>query len=319
MSGETPIDEFELQTPGDLEVRRCYRHPGRETGVSCSNCSRPICHECMIPAAVGFWCPQCVAEQRRGQGRARVVERGQTRARWQSSGGALTVGGSPVTRALIIINVIMFVLEIVLGGAGVLGGAVGRVATRLGALVPYDVIVHHQYWRLGAAMFLHGDIFHILINMWLLAMLGPYLERRLGRGKFLALYLISGLAGNVAVLLLSAPLGPTIGASTAIFGLFGAVFMERLRSGGLGDPFLRNIAILLAINLVFSFSSNQISWQGHIGGLIGGIACIEALARFGGKDPGRRFDGGDALALAVIVAVLVGVIIYRVATANFAA
>ena len=197
MSDETPIDEFELKPPDDLNVRRCYRHPGRETGVSCANCDRPICHECMIPAAVGFWCPQCVAEQRQDKARAQVVTRSQTRARWQASGGALTVSGSPVTRALIVINVIMFLLEVVLGGTGVLGGALPyRVAVRLGALVPYDVIVHHEYWRLGAAMFLHGSILHILMNMWALAVIGPYLERRLGRGKFLAVYLISGLAGT---------------------------------------------------------------------------------------------------------------------------
>ena len=325
MSDDTPIDEFELKPPDDLKVRRCYRHPGRETGVSCANCDRPICHECMIPAAVGFWCPQCVAEQRQDKARARVISHGQTRsqtrARWQASGGALTVGGSPVTRALIVINVVMFVLEVMLGGAGVLAGAasyrVAHMFARLGALVPYDVIVRHQYWRLGAAMFLHGSIIHILLNMWFLVMIGPYLERRLGRGKFLAVYLISGLAGNVAVLLLAAPLVPTIGASTAIFGLFGAVFMERLRGGGLGDPFLRSMAIVIGINLVFSFAVSNISWQGHIGGLIGGIACIEALARFGKKDPGSRFGGGDVLALAAIVVVLVGLVMYRVTTANF--
>ena len=318
MSDETPIDEFELKPPDDLNVRRCYRHPGRETGVSCANCDRPICHECMIPAAVGFWCPQCVAEQRQDKARAQVVTRSQTRARWQASGGALTVSGSPVTRALIVINVIMFLLEVVLGGTGVLGGALPyRVAVRLGALVPYDVIVHHEYWRLGAAMFLHGSILHILMNMWALAVIGPYLERRLGRGKFLAVYLISGLAGNVAALLLAGPLVWTIGASTAILGLFGAVFMERLHGGGLRDPFLRNVAIVLVVIIVYSFSASGISWQGHIGGLIGGVVCIEALARFGRRDPGRRLDGGDVLALALVVAVLVGLIVYR--AANFGA
>ena len=318
MSDETPIDEFELEPPDVLKVRRCYRHPGRETGVSCANCDRPICHECMIPAAVGFWCPQCVAEQRQDKARAQVVTRSQTRARWQASGGALTVSGSPVTRALIVINVIMFLLEVVLGGTGVLGGALPyRVAVRLGALVPYDVIVHHEYWRLGAAMFLHGSILHILMNMWALAVIGPYLERRLGRGKFLAVYLISGLAGNVAALLLAGPLVWTIGASTAILGLFGAVFMERLHGGGLRDPFLRNVAIVLVVIIVYSFSASGISWQGHIGGLIGGVVCIEALARFGRRDPGRRLDGGDVLALALVVAVLVGLIVYR--AANFGA
>ena len=92
-----------------------------------------------------------------------------------------------------------------------------------------------------------------------------------------------------------APLVPTIGASTAIYGLFGAISIDRLHSGGLGDPFLRNMAIILVINLVFSFSIKGISWQGHIGGLIGGVVCMEALARFGKKDAGRRLGGGDVL------------------------
>lgn len=85
MSTTPPIEDFDVHMPDDLDVEHCYRHPDRETGVRCANCGRPICHECMVPAAVGFRCPDCMAEQRRGGARPNVVTRQQTRNRWQGS------------------------------------------------------------------------------------------------------------------------------------------------------------------------------------------------------------------------------------------
>ena len=111
--------DFEPGMPDDLDVRHCYRHPDRETGVSCSNCGRPICHDCMIVAPVGFRCPECVREQNAGGSRARVVTRGQIRSGWGSSGGSM-MSGAPVTRVLIGINLVLFVVEVALG-AGALG------------------------------------------------------------------------------------------------------------------------------------------------------------------------------------------------------
>ena len=106
--------DFETHMPDDLDVRYCYRHPERETGVSCSNCGRPICHECMIPAPVGFRCPDCVREQSAGSSRAKVVTRGQIRSRWGSGGVAATPGLS-ATKVLVALNVLMFIVELVTG------------------------------------------------------------------------------------------------------------------------------------------------------------------------------------------------------------
>ena len=100
-STRPPIEDLKLRMPDDMDVRHCYRHPERETGVSCSNCGRPICHECMIPAAVGFRCPDCVAQQRRHAGRARVVTRGQMRRRCKAtSSRQMTKGKSDIVQSI---------------------------------------------------------------------------------------------------------------------------------------------------------------------------------------------------------------------------
>ena len=140
---EDMVEDFDLHMPDDMDIRRCYRHPDRETGVSCSNCGKPICYECMTPAPVGFRCPDCMAEQRGGlraipggravpgartgtQQRPRVITRQQTRARWQS-GGLLGTSGNPVTRVLVGMNIAVFILEIATsgGGSGLMSGLGG--------------------------------------------------------------------------------------------------------------------------------------------------------------------------------------------------
>jgi len=130
--------DFDAALPDDLEVRVCYRHPDRETGVSCTSCGRPICHECMIPAPVGFRCPECVREQNARGARAKVVTRGEIRSRW-GSGGVMS-RATPVTRALVAINVAVFILEMVLATGMLLGGGVSSsTLVSLGALVPARV------------------------------------------------------------------------------------------------------------------------------------------------------------------------------------
>ncbi len=123
------VEDFDLQMPDDMDIRRCYRHPDRETGVSCSNCGKPICYECMTPAPVGFRCPDCMAEQRgglraipggrgrHGSQRPRVITRQETRARWQS-GGLLGTRGNQVTRVLVGLNIAVFILEVATSGGG---------------------------------------------------------------------------------------------------------------------------------------------------------------------------------------------------------
>jgi membrane associated rhomboid family serine protease len=311
--GGLPPD-FDTRLPQDLHVQHCYRHHDRETGVSCSNCGRPICYECMIPAPVGFRCPECVRGQRAPGDRARVVTRAQTRSRWGAGAGVMS-GGAPVTKVLIGINVVLFLVELVFGAVGFMGGGDNQVLVDLGALVPAYVAVKNEYWRLFTAMFLHGGLIHIAFNMYALYLGGSFLEALAGKGKYLAIYLVAGVAGNVAVYVLAAPFSVTIGASTAIFGVFGALFMYSIhnRDSAAGRA-LRSMGTVILINLVITFLIPGISWQGHIGGLIGGVLAVEALTWFGRRDLRAPWATRDAALLAAVAAILVVVVLWRTAT-----
>jgi membrane associated rhomboid family serine protease len=309
--------DFDTTLPEDIEVRVCYRHPDRETGVSCASCGRPICHECMIPAPVGFRCPECVRQQNARGTRARVVTRGEMRSRWGS--GGIMSRATPVTRALVAINVAVFVLEMVLASGMLLGGGVSTsTLVSLGALVPARVALYHEYWRLFTSMFLHANLFHIAFNMWALWVAGSLLERIMGPVRFLLLYLVAGFAGSVLVLVAGPAYVPTVGASGAIFGVFGALFAWAFVSRGrdfVADQLMRQIGLILVLNLVITFGfSSSISWQAHIGGLLGGFAAFAAL-RFGDKQGFRGQIGNDALvALGGVVAVLFALVVWRVQT-----
>ena len=307
--------DFETHLPDDLEVKHCYRHPQRETGVSCSNCGRSICHECMIEAPVGFRCPECVKQQSAGGSRAKVVTRGQIRSRWGAAGGAMS-GGAPVTKVLIGINVALFLAELLFGAVGAMGGGSTGMLVDMGALVPAYVAVKHEYWRLFTAMWLHGGLLHVAFNMYALYIGGSYLEMIAGKGKYLAIYLIAGVAGNVAVYLLAAPISVTIGASTAIFGVFGALFTFSLhnRDSAVGRA-LKSMGSVILINLVITFVVPGISWQGHVGGLIGGVLAVEALTWFGRRDLRAPWGARDVALLAAVVAIMVVAVVWR--TANF--
>ncbi len=303
--GDLPPD-FETRMPDDIEVKHCYRHHDRETGVSCSNCGRPICHECMIPAPVGFRCPECVKEQHAGAARAKVITRGQIRTRW-SAGAIGGQSGLSVTKVLVAINVVVFLL-----------GMLPYLGLRIdyyGALIVPAVLVDHQYWRMFTSMFIHAGIFHILLNMWALWLVGGFLESAVGRGKFLTLYLLAGFAGSVLVVLV--PSAPVVGASGAIFGLFGALAVHAFLNRGRdfqSSAFLRQILFIIVINLVFTFVWGGISWQAHIGGLIGGAATMFAMMLGGRKDPRRPFELPDGLAVAGIAFVLLVLTAWQVLT-----
>jgi membrane associated rhomboid family serine protease len=302
--GEMPPD-FETKMPDDLPVRHCYRHPDRETGVSCSNCGRPVCHECMIPAPVGFRCPECVREQSAGKSRAKVVTRGQIRSRW--SAGAIGGQGLSVTKVLVGINVAVFLFG--------LFPYLGLRIDYYGALSVPAVVIDHQYWRMFTSMFIHAGIFHVLLNMWALWLVGGFLEAAIGRGKFLLLYLLAGFAGSVLVVLV--PSGPVVGASGAIFGLFGALAVHAFLSQGRdfqSSAFLRQILFIIAINLVFTFAWGNISWQAHIGGLVGGAATMFAMMLGGRKDPRRPFELPDGLAVAGVAFILLLLTAWQVLT-----
>jgi membrane associated rhomboid family serine protease len=243
--------------------KTCYRHPDRVTGLSCSECGRPICTECMTMAPVGIRCPE---HSGKPQGVQRVT-RGVRRASFEGA-------GAKVTRILIGLNVGVYVAELVQGG-GVYG--TGSTVYEKGVLwAPF--VAQGDWWRLLTAAFLHYGPFHLLLNMLGLYWFGSLLEQRIGSGRFVLLYLASGLAGSAGALVVS-PTSPTVGASGAIFGILGAgLILEHQRDYVFGGSAL---GVIIA-NLVLTFAwSGNISVGGHIGGLIGGAAATLALSRFG--------------------------------------
>jgi len=217
-----------------VETRYCYRHPDRETGLSCSECGRPICADCANFGPVGIRCPDH-ASVRRASPATRIKPRPVRRA----PGIALASGNAPITRTLIGINLAIYLITVVQGaGLNSPGGAllnkfilVGSNA-HFGLFAPYGDLAHdHQWWRLVTAMFLHASILHIGFNMYALWVIGTPVEQYLGKARYLGLYFVSGLAGSAGALLQS-PFTPVLGASGAIFGILGALFvLERL--GGL--------------------------------------------------------------------------------------
>jgi membrane associated rhomboid family serine protease len=310
--GEMPPD-FDAQMPED--IRHCYRHHDRETGVSCSNCGRPICHECMIPAPVGFRCPECVKEQNAGGARAKVVTRGQIRSGW-GAGAIGAPAGLSVTKVLIVLNVFMFVIELVTGATSIMGGGSTEALLNLGALWPRAVLQGNEYWRMFTSMFLQSGIFHILFNMWALWAIGGFMESAVGRFKFVLLYFISGFAGSVLVVVAAPTDSLVVGASGAIFGMFGALAVHAFLNRGdfRSRALLGNVIFLLVINLVFTFSAGRVSWQAHIGGLLAGAAVMAAMMLAGRKDPRQPFGLADGLAVGGIVLFLVLVVAWQVAT-----
>jgi membrane associated rhomboid family serine protease len=276
----------------------CYRHPDRETGIRCTRCDKPICPDCMVSASVGFQCPDCVRQASGHTPRQRTV-----------AGGVVAQDPFLVTKILIALNVIVFVVELAVGD---------RVVGDLGlyAFCGRDLfggqhcvgVADGEWYRVITSAFLHdrNNYAHIVFNMLSLWWIGAPLERLLGRSRYVALYLISALAGSAAVLLI-APHSLTLGASGAIFGLFGAtaVFMRRLRYD------MRPILILLALNIVFSFTWANVSWQAHMGGLVAGTAVAIGMA-YAPRERRDLVQWGTAAGVLVLSVVLTAVAVAQV-------
>jgi len=241
----------------------CYRHPNRETRVSCSECGRGICPDCMVFAPVGIRCPDHAG---RRQGTPRVAA-GVRRASFEGTGAL-------VTKALIAINVLVFLASLAQGSS--LNQTSGSLFEK-GALYVHGGLDQGEWWRLITAAFLHGNLIHLALNMFVLWIVGAPVEQAIGRGRFLALYLVSGLAGSAGALIFS-PDAVTVGASGAIFGILGAALvLESQRNYVLGGQAFG----LIVINLVLTFAIPNISVGGHLGGLAGGALGTLALSRFG--------------------------------------
>lgn len=246
---------------GESGLRGCYRHPDRETGVRCVRCDRPICPECMISASVGFQCPECV---RGGSGTGHAPGAAAPRT---LAGGVTAADPRLITKIILGLNLAVF-LAALSGGDRVVDPMllVGRAVFSFGG--PLEGVAEGQWYRLLSTVFLHEEPAHIALNMLALWFLGPPLEAALGRLRFVTLYVLSGLGGSALFYLVAAPNDAALGASGAIFGLFGAtaVLMRRMNYD------MRPVLVLLAINLAFTFAWSGIAWQGHIGGLVIGTA-----------------------------------------------
>jgi membrane associated rhomboid family serine protease len=277
----------------------CYRHPDRETWIRCQRCDRPICPDCMNSAAVGFQCPSCIREGARG-----------TRS------GRLPYGGSPSANpaltsiGLIVLNLAVWVA--VMADGGTASALVDRLA-----LLPADSwklapdgtrqvvegVAGGAWWQLVTSVFSHVEVWHVGFNMLALYFLGPQLEMVLGRARFLAVYLLSGLAGSTAVMWLSSAHGQTLGASGAIFGLMGALLVVGLKVGAN----VQQLVFWIGLNVVFTITgSSFISWQGHFGGLVGG-ALLAALVVLAPRKGRAGFQWSSMALFAVACVVLIGV------------
>lgn len=240
------------ETPAGVPV--CYRHPERESHIRCQRCERPICPDCMTEAAVGFQCPGCVAEGRRT-----------TRSGQAAYGGAISANPATTSIALIVLNAAVWIAIQATGGWG------SNLSTTL-AIRPWDVI-NGEVWQIVTSGFTHIAVWHLGVNMMVLWFIGPTLEQVLGRLRFLAVYFCSLLAGSVSVLWLSPLGGFTVGASGAIFGMLGALLVLVIKRGGE----LQTLLIWLGINAFITFTVPNVSWQGHLGGFLGGAAVTALL------------------------------------------
>jgi membrane associated rhomboid family serine protease len=236
--------------PTENQVPVCYRHPGRETYIRCTRCDRPICPDCMISASVGFQCPECVAEGRRDQPAPRTV-----------AGAVMHSQTNLVTSILVASCVVCFVLQL----------AVPTFTSRFCLLGV--AVADGQWYRLITCGFLHENLIHIGLNMWALWVVGPPLEAAIGRLRFVGLYFVCLLAGSTFSYFGNGALTPALGASGAIFGLFGGLLVLARRM----HWNLTGIVAIIALNLVLSFSIPGIDWHAHVGGLVAGVVITAVM------------------------------------------
>ena len=295
-------------------VPTCYRHPGREAYIRCQRCGKVICPDCMRDSAVGFQCPDCVKEG------ARSTRSGRT------AYGGLRPSNAGITSMVIIgLNVLVWLMVVASGGRG------SKLVDKL-ALIPAgrcdsirspggyypgvstDAVCNNltngdgswhagvadgAYWQLISSAFLHEEIWHIGFNMLALWVLGPQLELAIGRARFIALYLMSALAGSALVLWAAPVNSSTLGASGAVFGLMGALLVLAFKVGGQ----VQQILVWIGINAVLTFTFG-FSWQGHLGGFLGGLVIATVLVYAPRKHRARLQAAGLLVIGIVIVAAI---------------
>ena len=286
----------------------CYRHPDRETGLSCSVCDRPICTDCATFAPVGIRCPDHAGGPKQAPGLNMRRQMSRRRRGWTSTAGL-------TTRILIGLNVLVFVVNLAQGASlGQNGGTlfvdwalIGQAIGPDGSLIG---VAEGEWWRMLTAAFLHGGIIHLGLNMLMLWWIGTPMEEAIGRARYLALYVVSALAGSAGALLLTEAGRPTVGASGAIFGLLGAALvLERQRNYVLGGSALS----IIVLNLILTFAVPNISVGGHLGGLAGGAGVAFALSGFGrGTAPYRRLGAPEVVGVVAVAVVSLVAAYWRV-------
>jgi membrane associated rhomboid family serine protease len=276
------VPEQQSNTGDASNPPTCFRHPNRETYVSCVRCGRHACPDCLREAAVGQQCVECVREGSRASRPVQAVFGGRPSA------------GARVTWSLIAVNLLAFIAELAKPG------------------LLYDwamygpAVADGQWYRLISSAFTApgtrlGDLgtMDIAFNMWALYIVGPQLERLLGPVRFLAVYLVSAVGGTVLYYYMQ-PGGLAAGASGAIFGLFGAWFVvaKRLSLDS------RGIVTLILINFALGFVVRNIAWQDHLGGLIVGAVLTAAYA-YAPRKNRAALQLAATIAVAAILAIAV--------------
>lgn len=292
-------------------VPTCYRHPDRETWIRCQRCERSICPDCMNDAAVGFQCPDCVAEGRKSVREAKGAY-----------GGAINRTPGRVTSVLLAIIAVVWIAITVTGGStsvivdwiamrtagwcGIISEPTlgypdvdsGAVCRAIGDTRWYPGVVDGGVWRLLTGVFTHVEVWHVALNLVALWQLGPQLERLFGTVRLLALYLVSGLAGGVAVLWLG---DSAVGASGALFGLLAASLVVSRKVGA--DT--ASLTTTLVLGVVISLLPG-ISWQGHLGGFVGG-GLVAAILAYAPKERRSLIQAGGVLAVVLVLVVATAV------------
>lgn len=294
-------------------VPTCYRHPDRETWIRCQRCDKSICPDCMRDAAVGFQCPDCVKQANKG-----------TRQNRAMYGGERSADPRLTSYVLIGINAVVWLAIAATGGSSSrLGDLLALRAN--GACSPgdgylYDIsqrvcestgatflpgVVDGAWWQLMTSVFTHVAIWHVAMNMFALFIFGPALEGIIGRARFLAVYLVSGLASSVLVLFLSGQYGSTVGASGALFGLLGALLVLARKARLNSQWLMQNLLVGAVITVV---GWRLISWQGHLGGFLGGVVTAAIIA----YAPKSNRSVVQWTGLAVVTVVLLALAVVRV-------
>jgi len=270
----------------------CYRHPNREAHIRCVRCERRICPDCMIPASVGFQCPECVREGNKDIRRATTV-----------FGGRVSDNPGYISKILIGINAVAYVLQLAVGKAvehhfWLIGGPASdpTIQETVG-------VADGEFYRLITAAFLHGGIVHLALNMYAIYLFGPPLEAALGRLRFVVLYLVSALGGSALSYAFSSPTTPSLGASGAVFGLLGAYLVVGRRL----NKDTTSVMVLLALNFAYGFFVPRIDWRAHLGGLIAGALCAVAFA----YAPASRRTAIQIGGVAAVIVLALAVVAWR--------